>query len=100
MSQPLPTVHTAASLAGQHAVVTGGGRGIGAGVARALAAQGARLTLIGRTTATLEEAGTAMAADHGVEVGWHSADVTDATSVAGALAAAAEKLGCAHDPGE
>ena len=41
-------------LAGQHAVVTGGGTGIGAAIAEALAAEGARLTLIGRREKELE----------------------------------------------
>jgi NAD(P)-dependent dehydrogenase (short-subunit alcohol dehydrogenase family) len=36
------------TLAGRHAVVTGGGTGIGAEIARALAEQGARVTLVGR----------------------------------------------------
>lgn len=43
------------ALAGMHAVVTGGGTGIGAEIARALAEQGARLTLIGRRRDTLQE---------------------------------------------
>ena len=38
----------------QHAVVTGGGTGIGAAIARALAEQGVRLTLMGRRLDPLE----------------------------------------------
>ncbi len=42
------------SLQGAHAVVTGGGTGIGAAIARTLAANGARLTVIGRRRAPIE----------------------------------------------
>ncbi|HEY0012705.1 MAG TPA: SDR family NAD(P)-dependent oxidoreductase [Allosphingosinicella sp.] len=45
-------------LEGQHAVVTGAGTGIGAAIARALAAEGANVTLIGRRREKLEEAAT------------------------------------------
>jgi NAD(P)-dependent dehydrogenase (short-subunit alcohol dehydrogenase family) len=41
-------------LKGEHALVTGGGTGIGAAIARALAAQGAKLTLVGRRREPLE----------------------------------------------
>ena len=40
-------------LAGRHAIVTGGARGIGAAIAAELAAQGASLTLMGRDMAAL-----------------------------------------------
>ncbi|CAD6542845.1 Putative ketoacyl reductase [Paraburkholderia kirstenboschensis] len=42
------------SLAGQHAVVTGGGSGIGAAIAEALLHAGARVTLMGRNLERLE----------------------------------------------
>ncbi|HYE27375.1 MAG TPA: SDR family oxidoreductase [Allosphingosinicella sp.] len=44
-------------LNGHHAVITGGGTGIGAAIARALGAEGACLTLIGRRRDKLEEVG-------------------------------------------
>ncbi len=42
-------------LEGHHAVVTGGGTGIGAAIARRLGAEGAKLTLVGRRRDKLEE---------------------------------------------
>ena len=44
-------------LRGHHALITGGGTGIGAAIARTLAAEGARLTLVGRRREKLEEVG-------------------------------------------
>jgi 3-oxoacyl-[acyl-carrier protein] reductase len=46
---------TAHPLAGQVAVVTGAGRGIGAAIARKLAGLGSTVVLCGRTQSTLEE---------------------------------------------
>jgi NAD(P)-dependent dehydrogenase (short-subunit alcohol dehydrogenase family) len=70
-------------LAGRHALVTGGGRGIGAAVARALTGAGAVVTVIGRTQASLES----LIASGGA-AGWEQADVTDAAAVGAAFARA------------
>jgi NAD(P)-dependent dehydrogenase (short-subunit alcohol dehydrogenase family) len=50
-------------LTGRHALVTGGGRGIGRSIAAALKAQGARVSIVGRDEAVLREACDAGAAD-------------------------------------
>ena len=76
-------------LQGRHALVTGGGRGIGAAIAAALAAAGARVTLLGRTTAELEA--TAAALPGGARA--VKADVTDARQVKRAFAEARDAAG-------
>lgn len=42
-------------LLGQHALITGGGTGIGAAIAHMLGAEGARVTLVGRRSGMIEE---------------------------------------------
>ena len=72
------------ALAGRHALVTGGGRGIGAAIAGALAAAGARVTLLGRTAGELEAAAAALPGGARAV----TADVTDAGQVERAFAQA------------
>jgi NAD(P)-dependent dehydrogenase (short-subunit alcohol dehydrogenase family) len=72
-------------LRGRHALVTGGGRGIGAAIAGRLASLGAALTLVGRAAATRAERARAIEAAHGGKVATAAADVTDAAAFAAAL---------------
>lgn len=77
------------TLAGRHALVTGGGRGIGAAIAAALVGHGARVTLLGRDRARLEQAAAALPG----EVAYAVADVAVLTEVMAAFAAARERFG-------
>jgi len=72
------------TLQGKHAVVTGASRGIGLAIARALRAQGARVTLMAREADALGAA----AAELGGDAAWEAVDVTDADAVAAAFARA------------
>ena len=82
-------------LEGYAVLVTGGGTGIGAGCAARLAADGAAVTICGRTEARLVEATTAIEAraGHGGSVQYVVADVTDEDSVRAAVEAAAAPTG-------
>ena len=82
-----------ASIRGQHAVVSGGGRGIGAAIAEALAAQGAHVTLLGRTTSTLEATAQALKTSHQASVHTSRCDVTNPEDVTRAFADAVQSLG-------
>lgn len=77
---------TPGPLAGQHAVVTGGGRGIGAAIARELASLGARLTLMGRTQATLDGTAASLREAAGAEVDTAVVDLTRPESIEAAFA--------------
>lgn len=70
-------------LSGGHAVVTGGGSGIGAAIARALAAEGAALTLVGRRRDALERVAATLP-----DAGIAPADITSRADVAAAFDAA------------
>ncbi|MCR0982094.1 SDR family NAD(P)-dependent oxidoreductase [Roseomonas populi] len=71
-------------ITGRHAMVTGGGTGIGLAVAAALTTAGARVTVLGRRDAPLRAAVAA-----GKAAGFEVADVT----AEGAMAAAVARVG-------
>ncbi len=71
-------------LAGRACIVTGAGRGIGLATARALAAEGASILLVGRTAGPLEAAGVGEAL---------AADVTEPGAGARIVAACEERFG-------
>jgi NAD(P)-dependent dehydrogenase (short-subunit alcohol dehydrogenase family) len=77
------------ALAGKHALVTGGGRGIGAAISAALLTHGARVTLLGRDRARLE----ATAATLPGQVSAVIADIAEHSAVVAAFAAARERSG-------
>ncbi len=77
------------SLAGEHAVVTGAGRGIGAAIVRELSARGARVSLLGRDQAALERTAAELHGERAV----HAADVTSLDSLQKAFGHFREKSG-------
>ncbi|HTS14814.1 MAG TPA: SDR family NAD(P)-dependent oxidoreductase, partial [Candidatus Sulfotelmatobacter sp.] len=86
------TVRDAFSLGGRVALVTGGGGAIGSALGVALAEAGARVALVGRTPATLDEAVRRVEAAGGEALAC-LADVTDEAASEAAVASAVERFG-------
>jgi len=85
------TKTNSAGLAGKHALVTGGGRGIGAVIARTLLEHGARVSIVGRNGAVL--AGTVAELRGYGEVDAFTIDVEQRASVSEAFASARARFG-------
>jgi NAD(P)-dependent dehydrogenase (short-subunit alcohol dehydrogenase family) len=86
------TMFIKARLANQHAIVTGGARGIGAAISSSLSRMGANITIMGRDRSVL--------ASHAKSLGDNAAgiecDVADETSIRKAFDAARARFGDAH----
>ncbi|MCI4589590.1 SDR family oxidoreductase [Sphingobium sp. BYY-5] len=80
------------SLAGKVVLVTGGTRGLGLGLARALGRKGARVALVGRDAAT-GEAAVAALTDEGIAACAFAADVSVDAAMHDAAAAVQARLG-------
>ena len=79
-------------LNGTVALVTGASSGIGAATARALAAEGAAVAVVGRRRDRLDEVAGSITADGGSALAVQ-ADLTDATQAAGAVQRVVAELG-------
>jgi NAD(P)-dependent dehydrogenase (short-subunit alcohol dehydrogenase family) len=77
------------SMAGQVAVITGAARGVGAQLARVLAARGARVALVGLERDALKQ----VAEECGPEAGWWEANVTDREALRAVAAQIVERYG-------
>ncbi|WOL09508.1 3-dehydrosphinganine reductase TSC10A-like [Canna indica] len=83
---------------GRHVFISGGSSGIGLALARQAAAEGARVSILARSPARLEEARDSIRLATGADVAVFSADVRDADAVAKAVeaAGAVDVLVCNH----
>ncbi len=85
---------TARLLEGKTALVTGGGTGVGRGIARSLLQHGARVTLAARRLDVLEETATLLTSEiDGAQVAFTGCDVTVEEEVTAAVASAAASDG-------
>ena len=79
------------SLRGEHAVVTGAGRGIGAAIARVFASEGAKVSLLGRNRESLDKLAAEL--NGKAETCVAVADVTDGSALRAAFALSKERFG-------
>ncbi len=80
-------------LAGRHALITGGNRGIGAAIAREMANLGANITLAARDEAALQRQAEALSGRGDTAVTYQAMDLRDPDSITQGVTAAREELG-------
>jgi NAD(P)-dependent dehydrogenase (short-subunit alcohol dehydrogenase family) len=83
-------------LEGKNALITGGGTGIGWGIAKALAAEGCKVAIAGRRGEMLEQAVATWSGQAKNPILHHPVDVADRKSVEALFSWAADALGDIH----
>jgi NAD(P)-dependent dehydrogenase (short-subunit alcohol dehydrogenase family) len=78
------------SLQGKVALITGGARGIGLGMAQAFIARGANVALLDLEAEEVQRSAATLGSDRAIGIG---ADVTDATALQAAVATTVERFG-------
>jgi 3-oxoacyl-[acyl-carrier protein] reductase len=81
------------SMKGRSVVVTGGSKGIGKGIARVFAGEGADVLIVGRQQATLTATADELSAETGARVETFVADVSDPQACHAFAAAAVDRFG-------
>lgn len=79
------------SLAGKNVLITGGGTGIGAGIAKAFADAGCHVAIAGRRLEKLQQVADSYSGENNILC--HSADVADRESVSELMSWTSENLG-------
>ena len=80
-------------LDGKVAIVTGGAKGLGAGISRRMAREGAKVVITGRDGAAAEAAADAVTREHGVEALGFSCDMSVKDDVEAMIARTIERFG-------
>ena len=94
MSIPAPSPFSSDALAGKRILITGGGTGLGRGVARHLINHGAEVHLWGRREAVLREAAEEASTDHPGRAHFQTVDVKDYDQVDAAM----DEIWALHGP--
>ena len=92
-AKPSANMFTDKPLAGQHAVVTGGSRGIGATVSEDLARMGAKISLTARNPDTLDTHAETLRKAHGNQVFTKAGDMSKEGDIVAAFEGAVDALG-------
>lgn len=83
------------SLSGKTALITGSTSGIGLGIAKSFAAQGANIVLNGfGDAAEIETIRAGLEADHGIKAHYNGADLTKADQIEALITGAKDTFGC------